>query len=171
MTTTYETNPLISTQSVQFLQYRIREEEMSARLYLAMSMWLENQGYVNAPKLWKKYSDEEITHSKWARDYLLSLGVTPIVPTLTEVVSDFQGLPDIIKRSYEHEIVITNQMKQFARHCLEEGDHMLYTLAMKYLAEQVEEHDKTIKWMDALKTFGTDLIALRLLDNDMKNSL
>jgi ferritin len=46
-------------------------------------------------------------------------------------------------------------------------DHILYELCLAYLKEQVEEHDKMQTWMDKLKTFGTDPLALRLLDNDM----
>lgn len=161
-------NPLISETSIQFMQYRIQQEEMSSRLYLAMSLWLNNQGFVNAAKVWKEYSDEETKHASWGQDYLLALGITPMVSALNEVIHDFTGLPDIINRSYEHEIVITNQIKQLAAHALKEGDHMLHTLALKYLTEQIDEHEKTIKWMDALKAFGSDKTALRLLDNDMK---
>ena len=50
---------------------------------------------------------------------------------------------------------------------MKKGDHMLYTLTSHYLKEQVEEHDKTQTWMDKLTAFGTDKIALRLLDNEM----
>jgi ferritin len=46
-------------------------------------------------------------------------------------------------------------------------DHILYELCLAYLKEQVEEHDKMQTWMDKLNTFGTDPLALRLLDNDM----
>ena len=69
-----EHSPLISKKTIDLLQYRIQEEEMSVRIYLSMAMWLENEGYVNASKLWKKYSAEENTHADWAREYLLSFG-------------------------------------------------------------------------------------------------
>lgn len=166
-----KSNGLISASSIEYLQFRIQEEEMSSRIYLAMSMWLENKGFVNAPKLWRKYSKEELTHAEWSRDYLLALGVTPEVPALKEVPVEYKDLPDIIQQSYDHEIEITIQLKELAKHSLQEGDYMLHTLALKYLTEQIEEHDKTTKWMDQVKTFGTDPVAIRLLDNSMKDSL
>lgn len=160
---------LISEESLKYLHYRIQEEEMSSRIYLSMSLWLEYTGFKNAAKLWRKYADEEMVHASWAREYLLAIDVMPIVPMLQDVRIKYEGLPDIIKKSYEHEIVITNQLKELAEHALKEKDHMLYTLASKYLVEQIEEHEKTTRWMDELKTFGSDKHSLRLLDNIMGN--
>jgi ferritin len=54
-----------------------------------------------------------------------------------------------------------------ATETLKKGDHMLYELCLKYLKEQVEEHDKMQNWMDRLSTFGEDKIALRMLDDEM----
>ncbi len=158
---------LISVESVRLLNYRVREEETSSRIYLAMSLWLENNAFLGAAKLWRKYSDEEMTHAQWARKYLLSLGVTPEVSSLDAIRTEYKDLPEIIEESYKHEIEITNQLKVLASHALVSGDHMLYTLAQKYLAEQVEEHDKTIRWIDELHSFGTSPTSLKLLDNTM----
>jgi ferritin len=164
-------NPLISEDAIDHLNYRIQQEEYSSRIYLSMSMWLENKGYVNAAKLWKKYSTEELAHSDWARKYLLSFGVQPATPPLNAPDQDYDGLPQIIELSYEHEIDITMQIKEFASKALAAGDHQLYELSLMYLKEQVDEHDKTQNWMDQLESFGTDKIAMRLLDHEMKDYL
>jgi ferritin len=163
------TNPLISTKCVELLNYRIEQEELSARLYLAMSMWLDNKGFINAAKLWKKYSDEEMTHSTWAREYLLAFGIQPNVPMLLAPVDSFSGFPQIINDTFDHEIQVTLQIKELATCALQEGDHMLYQLALSYLKEQVEEAAKTQNLKDALVTFGEDKIALRLLDNSLED--
>ena len=160
-------NPLLSEELVKVLQYRIQQEELSSRLYQAMSLWLNNKGYSGAASLWMKYSKEELTHADWSRDYLLAMGITPEVPLLTAQPTSFQGLPEIIKASYDHEILVTKQCKELADKAFKSGDHMLYTLAAKYVAEQVEEHDKMQTWVDKLETFGIDKIALKLLDNEM----
>lgn len=160
-------NPMIEEHCITYLQYRIQQEELSSRLYLAMSMWLNNEGYTGAASLWKKYSDEEMGHAGWSRTYLLSMGVTPDVPALAAQPSTFTGLPQIIKDSYQHEITITKQIKDMAKEAMKKGDHMLYELCLQYLKEQVEEHDKTQTWVDKLAAFGEDKLALRLLDNEM----
>lgn len=160
-------NPLITTTIAGYLNYRIQQEEFSSRTYLAMSMWLNNKGFMGAAALWKKYSDEEMVHADWTRTYALSFGVQPLTPTLDEPDQVFEGLPEIIKKSYEHEIDISKQIKDLASKAMTSGDHILYELALRYLKEQVEEMDKMQTWMDKLEAFGTDKVALRLLDNDM----
>lgn len=164
-------NPLITEDCINYLNYRIQQEEYSSRIYLAMSMWLDNNGYVNAAKLWKNYSTEEMSHSDWARTYLLSMGVQPSTPALTAPTQDFTGLPQIIRISFDHELTISMQIKDLASDAQKKGDHMLYELTLKYLKEQVEEHNKMQNWVDQLAAFGEDKVAMRLLDHEMKDYL
>lgn len=160
-------NPMIEEHCIKYLQYRIQQEDLSSRIYLSMSMWLNNEGYTGAASLWLKYSKEEMTHADWSREYLLSMGVTPDTAVLAAQPSSYSGLPQIIRDSYEHEIVVTKQIKEMATDALKKNDHMLYELCLRYLKEQVEEHDKTQTWVDKLNTFGEDKIALRMLDDEM----
>jgi ferritin len=164
-------NELLSDDCVEYLNYRVQQEEYSGRIYLAMSMWLDNNGYVNAAKLWRRYSNEEMSHSDIARTYLLSMGVQPLTPVLESPEQTFTGLPQIIELSYDHEIVVTKQIKELATDAMSKGDHMLYEFALAYLKEQVEEHNKMQNWIDQLNAFGADKIAMRLLDHEMKDYL
>jgi ferritin len=164
-------NELLSDDCVEYLNYRVQQEEYSGRIYLAMSMWLDNNGYVNAAKIWRKYSNEEMAHSDIARTYLLSMGVQPDTPVLESPEQNFTGLPQIIEKSYDHEIVVTKQIKELADDAMKKMDHMLYEFALAYLKEQVEEHNKMQNWVDQLNAFGTDKIAMRLLDHEMKDYL
>ena len=160
-------NPMITEECVKHLNYRIEQEEYSSRIYLAMSMWLDDNGYKGAAKEWRKYSTEENAHADFAREYLLNLGVQPNTPALQSPTQTFSGLPQIIEMSYEHEIEITRQCKELATHAMKMSDHMLYELALKYLHEQQEEMGKMQDLMDELEAFGTDKIAMRLLDNKL----
>lgn len=160
-------NPLLSEAMVNLLNYRIEQEEMSARLYLAMSLWLSNEGYLGAGSLWKIYSNEEMAHADWARTHILSFGVQPLTPKLEMPQQNFTGLPQIIEMSYKHEITVSTQIKKLTAEALREGDFMVYELGLRYMKEQVEEHDKMQNWMDRLAAFGTDATALRFLDNEM----
>lgn len=164
-------NPLISDDCLKMLNYRIEQEDYSSRVYLAMSMWLDDKGFVNASKLWRKYSDEERAHADMARRYLLDLGIRPITPLLNQPIQEFSGFPQIIKDTYQHEADITRQCKELASHAMKLGDHMLYQLAGTYLKEQIEELGKAQNWLDQLASFGEDKIAMRLLDHEMKDYL
>ena len=78
-------------------------------------------------------------------------------------------MPQIIQMSLDHEVEVSTQCKKLADAAFKKADHMLYELALKYLKEQVEEHDKMQNWVDQLAAFGTDKIAMRLLDHEMKD--
>ena len=160
-------NPLIDEHCIKYLQFRTQQEELSSRVYLSMALWLNNEGYTGAGKLWRKYADEEMLHADWSREYLLAMGVTPEVQVLEAQPSRYTGLPEIIRLSYDHEILVTKQIKEMASESLKKGDHMLYELCLRYLKEQVEEHDKMQTWVDKLQAFGEDKVALRMLDDEM----
>ena len=158
---------LISNTMINLLNQRIQKEEESSRIYLAMSIWLGFNGFSGAEKVWLGYSNEELTHAKWAYNYLMDLNIKPVVPPLQDVQKEFTGLPQIIAMSLAHEIDITNQCKELAKVANQEGDYLTFELALKYCKEQVEELAKTQAWIDKLNSFGTDKIALRLLDDEM----
>lgn len=161
-------NPLISQEGLDYLNYRIQQEEYSARIYKSMAMWLDDKGYLGAAKQWNGYSAEEMGHADIARKYILSFGLQPLTPVLDQPEQNYPGgLPEIIQKSYDHEIEISSQIKDLASKALMRGDHIMYELALGYLKEQVEEMGKMQNWMDRLEAFGTDKIALRLLDDEM----
>jgi len=160
-------NPLLSDDLLKYVNYRIEQEEMSSRLYLSMSLWLNNKGYMGASKLWKTYSEEEQKHADWSKHYLLAMGVQPTTCTLNAPQQSFLDLPDIIRKSFDHEIEISIQCKDLATEALKKADHLLYSLALLYCKEQIEECDKLQTYLDKLDAFGTDKVALRLLDNEM----
>ena len=160
-------NPFATDGVVKILNYRIEQEENSSRLYEAMSLWLNDNGFFGAAKEWMKYSSEEKSHADWAKNYLLDMGVQPKLPLLKEPIQVFTGLPEIIRMSYDHEIDVTKQCNDLANQALKSGDNLLYQLGNKYMQEQQEELGKLQNLLDKLEAFGEDKLALRLLDNEL----
>ena len=64
----------ISNNIENLINYRISQEEYSSRLYLAMSNWLQNNGYDGASKLFKKWADEEMVKTTYWNDRLEEFG-------------------------------------------------------------------------------------------------
>jgi len=158
---------VINDELIKLINYRIQQEELSSRLYLAMSLWLDINGYNGAAKLWKSYSEEEKAHADWSYQYLLNLNIKPIVPALEQQPTEFKSLSEIILASYKHELVITKQCQELAKKAQELNDYMTFDLAQKFVKEQVDELAKTNYWIDRLKAFGSEKDVLRLLDNEM----
>jgi len=151
---------------IEILTYRIEQEELSCRLYESMSLWLNDKGYVNAAKAWKKDSEDEMKHAQWAKEFLLDMGVVPKLSTLQEPPYSFEGLPDIIRQTFAHEILVTEQCNNLAEFAMKNSNHLLYQLAIKYMQEQQEEMGRAQTLMDKLATFGEDKIAMRLFEAD-----
>lgn len=160
-------NPFVDEELIALLDYRIEQEEQSARLYHAMSLWLNDNGFMGAAQQWDEDSKGEMAHAQWAKEYLLDMGIKPRVPALVEPPQFYEGLDDIIYQSYEHELEVTEQCNKLAKYAATSGNYLLYQLTMKYMQEQQEELGKLQTLMDKLEAFGTDKVALRLLDNEL----
>lgn len=160
-------NPFASDDTIKFLNYRIEMEESSSRLYEAMSLWADNEGYIGAAKAFKKDADDEMTHAQWAKQYLLDMGIQPTLPALPKPDQNFSGLENLFQKSYDHELMVTEQCNEMASKAMKSGDHLLYQLASKYMAEQQEELGKVITRLDRMSIVGTEKTALLILDQEL----
>ncbi len=157
----------LSKTIIDLLNYRIEQEEFSSRLYLSMSLWLTNEGYLGAGKLFKKFSDEEMLHAEKAKEMLLANGLQPITPALAKPQQEFNSLPNVITLSFEHEKEITRQCYALTKVAFKEDNYMVAELGLWYAKEQAEELDKFQNLVDRLEAFGTDPDLLRELDDEM----
>jgi ferritin len=157
----------ISKEIESLLNFRIAEEEKSYRIYLGMAEWLENQGYSGAAKLWKKYSEEEKKHSEIVREYIRDLDLQPELRPILDVKQEFSSLEQIIRDSFTHEMLITDQCNELTKKAMEANDFMTMELGMFFVKEQREEIQKITYLINRLELFGTSEVALRMLDEEM----
>ena len=152
---------LLNSKVVETLNYRIQQEEDSARLYEQMSLWFNNYGYLNLSELYKKYAEEEMKHAGWSKSYLLDYGYTPELRQLKLQDNTFESCQQIFEMTLEHELDVTRQCEELATMALKENNHVLYALASKYCGEQQEEIGKAVTNLDIAKLTSDMLI----LDN------
>jgi ferritin len=160
-------NPFASDSVVKILNYRIEQEESSSRLYHSMSMYLNNAGYLGAAEALQKDADDEMKHAQWAKEYLLDMGIQPTIPALGKPEQSFSGLSDIIKKSYDHEIMVTQQCNELAKEGMKTADYLLYQLANKFLQEQQEELGKAQNRIDRIKIIGDNPVGLLIIDKEL----
>jgi len=161
-------SPLISHDCKENMMTRVQEEERSSRLYHAMSLWCNSKGFFGAASLYAEYSEEEMKHAAWAKEYLLALDIQPILREIKPTKQTWEGLPETISDAYDHEVEIYTQCKGLAAGALSDNDFGLYELSLQYCKEQIEEIGKIQDLKDQLEAFGTDKVALRLLDSKME---
>lgn len=149
---------LLDKKIVDLLEYRIQQEEFSSRLYEDMHLWLEDKGYTNLAKVYKEYAEEEMEHAGWAKKFLLSFGIKPKLKVLNSPESSYETCLDILEATYEHEWEISKQCEEMASEALKMGKNMLYSLALKYCDEQIDELDKAIAFLDIYKLTNDMLV-------------
>jgi len=157
----------VGPKMIELLQYRIEQEELSSRIYRAMSFYLNLKGFSGGAALWMAYSKEEQKHADEFSEYLLDLNVMPNVPMLAKQSTEFTGLKDIAQRSLQHELEISRQINVLASEAMKVGDFMAMQLAQQYLMEQKEEISKTRYWVDRLEICGDNAAAILEIDEEM----
>lgn len=159
----------LSSTMVELLNYRINQEELSSRIYLAMSEYLDNEGYFTAAKLWKKYSEEELVHANKAREFLKSFDILPETRPIESVTNQYQGLPDVIRQTVKHEELITTQCQELTKKALSESNMLVFNLGQFYCSEQIEELNKAYNLQNLLELYGEDKLALKMLEHELEN--
>jgi len=154
-----EKSKLLNDKVVKALNYRIQQEEHSSRIYEQLSLWLNNNGFLNCSELYKKYASEEMVHAGWSKSYLLDYGITPCLEALPSPEMEINSLKDVFEATLEHELLVTKQCEELASLALKENNHVLYHLASKFCGEQQEEIGKAITLQDIYK-LSTDMLII-----------
>lgn len=157
----------LSTTLSSMINDQINAELFSAYLYLAMSHWLEYNGYLESAKVFKTYFDEEQTHMHKFLNYLQDRDVMPTLMGLKAPESEFEDLVDVLTKSYEHEILVTTRLQAISDAACEEGDRVTHSFMDWFLLEQIEEEAKFKALLDAwsvLSKGGATGLALNKLD-------
>jgi ferritin len=149
---------LISQKTIDLLNYRITQELINSKRYEQMYLWLHNESYLNAAKLWKKDYEDEVSHSNWAKEYLMSFNVMPELGTIEEPANMFESFADIVQKTFEFEVETTKQCRELAKHAIEEGDYNLLILANKYNEVQIKEMDDIYTLLDLVKMTSDKLV-------------
>jgi ferritin len=149
---------LISQKTIDLLNYRIQQELTNSKRYEQMYLWLQNKSYINAAQIWKVNYEDEIKHSNWAKDYLMSFNVMPELTAIEEPANMYESFEEIVQKTFEFEVETTKQCRELAKHALEEGDYNLLILANKYNEEQIEEMDTAYAFLDLVKMTNDKLV-------------
>ena len=104
----------LSDKIYNMLNEQIRNEHESSTLYLTMSQWLDYNGWSGGAKLWKKYSDEELSHRDKFYSYIQDRDCMPKTLATKEQPISFDCVKDIAEASYKHEIQVTEWIKQIS---------------------------------------------------------
>lgn len=150
---------LLSKTIIDAMNFRIQQEEHSARLYEQMMLWFKDKGYKNLAKLYEGYVADERSHADWAKSFLLDYNLQPELKPLPSPYAEYSSCMDIFEATLEHEILVTEQVTELTNLAEKEGNRVLFALGLKYTAEQQEELGKSYDIISVAK-LTTDMLVL-----------
>lgn len=148
----------IDEKVIKLLNYRIQQEQYSSKVYEQMSAWLQNASYLNSASVWSKFANEELEHAELAKNYLLSFNVMPELMVIDEPINDFTSLKDIIQKTFDHEVMVTEQCLELTGKAMEWKDWTLFALGQKYNEIQRIEMDEVYNLVDISNLTNDNLI-------------
>lgn len=136
------------------LNEQVTAEMWSANLYLAMSFYLEREGYTGFAAWLKKQSQEELEHAYSFADYIIKRGGFAKVDKI-DVVPNGMGTPlEVFEHLYEHERHVSKMIDSLVEIAMSDKDNATHDFLSGFVREQVEEEATAQTIVDRLKRAG-----------------
>ena len=147
---------LISEQVEKALNDQIKLEAHSSAIYLSMSSWLDDHGFLNCSELMLTQSGEEREHMLKFFKYVGDAGSRAISPEITNVPQDFESFRDIFELALEQEIKVTQSIHNLYDIATKAKDYTTTHFLDFFLKEQFEEEFKARRAVELFDIVGTE---------------
>jgi len=124
------------------LNTQIKNELESSQIYMGMTCWTDDEGWIGASKYFFKSAQEELVHMNKIYQYLFDRNCVAKVPTCGDVKQSFKDIREVVELSLEHEMAVTKMWNDISELAKKEGDNTTYEFAQWFLKEQTEEEEK-----------------------------
>lgn len=157
-------NPTIETA----LNEQIKKEEHSSRLYLAMAIWCEVNGYPGAAAFLYEHTDEERMHQMKFVHYLNDRGGKSVLFDLEKPEGNYKSLKDVFEQVLEHEEYITESINNLYGLTVEEKEYTTGNFLQWYITEQIEEESLMRTILDKISLVGDDKSGMFHIDKELE---
>ncbi|OYT17870.1 MAG: ferritin [Bacteroidetes bacterium 4572_77] len=152
---------------IDTINYQIKAEEESSRLYFAMANWCESKGFAGSAAYLYEHANEERMHMIKLVKYLNERGSFAQTLALEEPQNQWESIQDVFKGVLEHEEVVTSLINKLFEVCMEEKDYLSSNFLQWYIQEQVEEESSARAVLDKLELASTSQGGLFHFDKEM----
>lgn len=133
---------------------QITAEMWSANLYLAMSFFMEKEGFCGMAHWLKKQWAEENEHACKLAAYVIKRGGKAKVDKLDVVPNDFGTPLEVFEQIYQHERRISEMIDKLVDIASIENDKATQDFLWGFVREQVEEEATASNILDMIKKAG-----------------
>lgn len=149
---------LISEKMQSRLNEQINNEQYSAHLYLSMAAALEEMGLKVFAQFYYRQANEETQHAMKIFQYVVDAGARVELKAIAEPKKQFKDVAEVVNDALEHEIKVTNQIKEIAALAEEEKDYLTRSFINWFLDEQVEEVSSAQELVDIVRLTPSQMV-------------
>lgn len=154
---------------IEAINYQIKAEEESSRLYFSMANWCETHGYAGSAAYLYQHAEEERMHMVKLVRYLNERGAHAYTQALAEPQNEWPDIKSVFKGVLEHEQKVTGLINNLYEVCFTEKDYLTSNFLQWYIQEQVEEEGSAYTVLDKLELASTSKGGLFHFDKEMEN--
>jgi len=152
----------------QALNEQILKEEYSSRLYLAMAIWCETNGFPGAAAFLYEHADEERMHMLKLVHFVNDRQGVAQISDLKSPPQNYKSLLDIFTQIKEHEEYITDAINKLYGVTVEEKDYTTGNFLQWYINEQIEEESLFNTILDKIELVGADKAGMFHIDKELE---
>ena len=130
---------------------QITAEMWSSNLYLAMSFYMEKEGFSGMAAWLKKQSTEENEHACSMASYIIKRGGKAKLDKIDVVPNDFGTPLEVFEQVYEHERRVSKIIDMLVDIAAAEKDKATQDFLWGFVREQVEEEASAMTIVDMIK--------------------
>ena len=145
---------------------QINKELYSAYLYLAMSAYLEVEGYSGFASWTRKQAKEETEHAMKFFDFVNERGGNVLLQVIDKPTQEFGTPLQTFEEILKHEQKVTSSINALYEIALEQRDYATQVMLHWFIDEQVEEEENAGQMVDKLKIAGDSIGAILQLDRE-----
>lgn len=146
---------------------QVQAELYSAYMYLAMSLYLEDQNFKGMAHWMKLQYEEEREHAFRLSKFMQERGVKPELLQIDAPPAEFGTPLEVFTKALNHEKYVTSRIHAMYEVAMEEKDYAAMSHLLWFIDEQVEEEDQTRDIVDRLTMVGDNMNGLFVIDGQL----
>lgn len=158
---------MIKDNILLLLNDQIELEAFSSVNYMAMSAWLDSEGYSGAAKFMVNQAQEEWQHMWRVFNYITEANGRAIVPAIPKPQEEFDSFQNIFKMALEHEQKVTAAVHNIVFESQSSRDFTTFNFMQWYVSEQLEEEAVFSGILDKIAMLEKEGGGFYLLDREL----
>ncbi len=151
----------------QLMNEQVNKEYFSAFLYLSMSEWLMQNGWIGAGHWMNIQYHEELAHAEGFVSYMQMRGVPVVLEAIEKPQAAWDSFLHVFEDALAHEEMISESIRKIVEAARAAGDRAAELFLDWYVLEQVEEEMTADNNVLLIKRADGDMRVLVAVDNEM----